>query len=66
MTSIRKVGMGEGLGSRNLARIYEITDVWFIFADGKWVGGQKIVFFCERHNYMTTNIKSYFHKKECF
>ena len=45
MTSIRKVGMGEGLGSRNLARIYEITDLWFIFADGKWVGGQKIVVF---------------------
>ena len=37
-------GVGEGVGSWNLARVYELTDLFFIFADGKWVGGQKIVF----------------------
>ena len=38
-------GGGEGLGSWNLARVYESTDLLFIFADGKWVGGQKLFLF---------------------
>ena len=46
MTSIRKLGVGEGFGYRHLARVYELTDLLFIFADGKWVGAKKIVFFC--------------------
>ena len=39
-----EVALGEGVESWNLARVYELTDLLFIFADGKWVGGQKIVF----------------------
>ena len=70
MTSIRKVegggGVSEGVGSSDLAHVNDLTDLLFIFADEKWVGGQKIVLFCERHKCITTNMKSYFDKKECF
>ena len=48
MTSIRKVerggGVSEGVGSWDLAHVNDLTDLLFIFADEKWVGGQKIVF----------------------
>ena len=43
MTSIQRVGVGERVGSSNLAHVYELTDLLSIFVDGKWVGGQKIV-----------------------
>ena len=35
----------------------ELTDLLFIVADGKYSGGQKMCFFCERHDCMATKIK---------
>ena len=45
MTFIWKVGGGWGGGVLKFGRVYESTDLLFIFADGKWVGGQKLFLF---------------------
>ena len=37
--------VGEGVGSWNLALVYELTDLLFIFADGKCVGIKKMFLF---------------------